>query len=243
MQPALPPQSGPPTTPCAHGPGAVAALVPERQPWVAAARGRLRAGARLGFCCSQPHQSVLQPGVAAAPVTLMPADSSGIAGSRARIYLPVQPSSPARRQNAISRKPGCSGAGGTLGMAAAALRHSGSSLTRYPQQHRRLCQEPTVAACPCWEAPGFPAGVSDVASLVAPLGTGRCWCRLTDSSGFGQGEAGSAGPPGLASSDPLSVCLAQVNVTVDYIRPASSATETVPAFSERTCATVSIGGM
>ncbi|OPJ71479.1 hypothetical protein AV530_014867 [Patagioenas fasciata monilis] len=35
----------------------------------------------------------------------------------------------------------------------------------------------------------------------------------------------------------------KVNVTVDYIRPASSATETVPAFSERTCATVSIGGM
>ncbi|KFV71267.1 Staphylococcal nuclease domain-containing protein 1, partial [Dryobates pubescens] len=35
----------------------------------------------------------------------------------------------------------------------------------------------------------------------------------------------------------------KVNVTVDYIRPASSATETVPAFSERTCATVSIGGI
>ncbi|KFO62249.1 Staphylococcal nuclease domain-containing protein 1, partial [Corvus brachyrhynchos] len=35
----------------------------------------------------------------------------------------------------------------------------------------------------------------------------------------------------------------KVNVSVDYIRPASSATETVPAFSERTCATVSIGGM
>uniref|UniRef100_F6PZ47 Staphylococcal nuclease domain-containing protein n=1 Tax=Equus caballus TaxID=9796 RepID=F6PZ47_HORSE len=35
----------------------------------------------------------------------------------------------------------------------------------------------------------------------------------------------------------------KVNVTVDYIRPASPATETVPAFSERTCATVTIGGM
>ncbi|XP_050808660.1 staphylococcal nuclease domain-containing protein 1 isoform X2 [Gopherus flavomarginatus] len=35
----------------------------------------------------------------------------------------------------------------------------------------------------------------------------------------------------------------QVNVTVDYIRPASTATETVPAFSERTCATVAIGGI
>uniref|UniRef100_A0A8C8RJP3 Staphylococcal nuclease domain-containing protein n=1 Tax=Pelusios castaneus TaxID=367368 RepID=A0A8C8RJP3_9SAUR len=35
----------------------------------------------------------------------------------------------------------------------------------------------------------------------------------------------------------------KVNVTVDYIRPASSATETVPAFSERTCATVAIGGI
>ncbi|XP_057406022.1 staphylococcal nuclease domain-containing protein 1 isoform X2 [Balaenoptera acutorostrata] len=35
----------------------------------------------------------------------------------------------------------------------------------------------------------------------------------------------------------------QVNVTVDYIRPASPATETVPAFSERTCATVTIGGI
>lgn len=35
----------------------------------------------------------------------------------------------------------------------------------------------------------------------------------------------------------------QVNVTVDYIRPASPATDTVPAFSERTCATVTIGGM
>uniref|UniRef100_A0A8D0HRC1 Staphylococcal nuclease and tudor domain containing 1 n=1 Tax=Sphenodon punctatus TaxID=8508 RepID=A0A8D0HRC1_SPHPU len=35
----------------------------------------------------------------------------------------------------------------------------------------------------------------------------------------------------------------KVNVTVDYIRPASSATETVPAFSERTCATVTIGGI
>ncbi|XP_053797955.1 staphylococcal nuclease domain-containing protein 1 isoform X2 [Vidua chalybeata] len=35
----------------------------------------------------------------------------------------------------------------------------------------------------------------------------------------------------------------KVNVSVDYIRPASSATDTVPAFSERTCATVSIGGI
>ncbi|XP_071274553.1 staphylococcal nuclease domain-containing protein 1 isoform X1 [Agelaius tricolor] len=35
----------------------------------------------------------------------------------------------------------------------------------------------------------------------------------------------------------------KVNISVDYIRPASSATDTVPAFSERTCATVSIGGI
>ncbi|KAM8818542.1 staphylococcal nuclease domain-containing protein 1 [Rhynchonycteris naso] len=35
----------------------------------------------------------------------------------------------------------------------------------------------------------------------------------------------------------------KVSVTVDYIRPASLATETVPAFSERTCATVTIGGI
>ncbi|XP_032076567.1 staphylococcal nuclease domain-containing protein 1 [Thamnophis elegans] len=35
----------------------------------------------------------------------------------------------------------------------------------------------------------------------------------------------------------------KVNVTVDYIRPASGATDTVPAFSERTCATVTIGGI
>ncbi|XP_066118322.1 staphylococcal nuclease domain-containing protein 1 [Saccopteryx bilineata] len=35
----------------------------------------------------------------------------------------------------------------------------------------------------------------------------------------------------------------KVSVTVDYIRPASPATETVPAFSERTCATVTIGGI
>ncbi|XP_060102051.1 staphylococcal nuclease domain-containing protein 1 [Heteronotia binoei] len=35
----------------------------------------------------------------------------------------------------------------------------------------------------------------------------------------------------------------KVNVTVDYIRPASSATDTAPAFSERTCATVTIGGI
>ncbi|XP_006090550.1 staphylococcal nuclease domain-containing protein 1 [Myotis lucifugus] len=35
----------------------------------------------------------------------------------------------------------------------------------------------------------------------------------------------------------------KVNVTVDYIRAASPATETVPAFSERTCATVTIGGI
>ncbi|XP_068828678.1 staphylococcal nuclease domain-containing protein 1 [Capricornis sumatraensis] len=35
----------------------------------------------------------------------------------------------------------------------------------------------------------------------------------------------------------------KVNVTVDYIRPASPATDTVPAFSERTCATVTIGGI
>ncbi|XP_076980552.1 staphylococcal nuclease domain-containing protein 1 isoform X1 [Tamandua tetradactyla] len=35
----------------------------------------------------------------------------------------------------------------------------------------------------------------------------------------------------------------KVNVTVDYIRPASPATETAPAFSERTCATVTIGGI
>uniref|UniRef100_A0A8U8C7M7 Staphylococcal nuclease domain-containing protein 1 n=1 Tax=Geospiza parvula TaxID=87175 RepID=A0A8U8C7M7_GEOPR len=44
-------------------------------------------------------------------------------------------------------------------------------------------------------------------------------------------------PPALSHS------LFQVNVSVDYIRPASSATDTVPAFSERTCATVSIGGI
>ena len=37
----------------------------------------------------------------------------------------------------------------------------------------------------------------------------------------------------------------QVNVMVDYIRAATTATETgtVPAFPERTCATVTIGGM
>lgn len=35
----------------------------------------------------------------------------------------------------------------------------------------------------------------------------------------------------------------KVNVTVDYIRPASPATDTVPAFSERTCATITIGGI
>ncbi|NP_001080500.1 staphylococcal nuclease and tudor domain containing protein 1 L homeolog [Xenopus laevis] len=35
----------------------------------------------------------------------------------------------------------------------------------------------------------------------------------------------------------------KVNVNVDYIRSASTATETVPAFSERTCATVTIGGI
>lgn len=46
----------------------------------------------------------------------------------------------------------------------------------------------------------------------------------------------------LAALTPLILYL-QVNVTVDYIRPASPATETVPAFSERTCATVTIGGM
>ncbi|XP_078533888.1 staphylococcal nuclease domain-containing protein 1 isoform X2 [Lissotriton helveticus] len=35
----------------------------------------------------------------------------------------------------------------------------------------------------------------------------------------------------------------KVNVNIDYIRPASAATETVPSFSERTCATVTIGGI
>ncbi|XP_073435341.1 staphylococcal nuclease domain-containing protein 1 isoform X1 [Dendrobates tinctorius] len=35
----------------------------------------------------------------------------------------------------------------------------------------------------------------------------------------------------------------KVNVNVDYIRPASAATETTPAFPERTCATVTIGGI
>lgn len=35
----------------------------------------------------------------------------------------------------------------------------------------------------------------------------------------------------------------KVNVTVDYIRAATGAGETTPAFSERTCATVSIGGI
>lgn len=37
----------------------------------------------------------------------------------------------------------------------------------------------------------------------------------------------------------------QVNVTVDYIRAATSSSETstIPAFAERTCATVTIGGM
>uniref|UniRef100_A0A8C5QMV6 Staphylococcal nuclease domain-containing protein n=1 Tax=Leptobrachium leishanense TaxID=445787 RepID=A0A8C5QMV6_9ANUR len=35
----------------------------------------------------------------------------------------------------------------------------------------------------------------------------------------------------------------KVNVNVDYIRAASAATETVPAFPERTCSTVTIGGI
>jgi len=35
----------------------------------------------------------------------------------------------------------------------------------------------------------------------------------------------------------------QVNVTVDYIRAATGPGESTPAFSERTCATVTIGGM
>ncbi|KAG9489774.1 hypothetical protein GDO78_005619 [Eleutherodactylus coqui] len=35
----------------------------------------------------------------------------------------------------------------------------------------------------------------------------------------------------------------KVNVNVDYIRSASAATETTPAFPERTCATVTIGGI
>ncbi|XP_075064620.1 staphylococcal nuclease domain-containing protein 1 isoform X2 [Mixophyes fleayi] len=35
----------------------------------------------------------------------------------------------------------------------------------------------------------------------------------------------------------------KVNVNVDYIRSASAATETVPAFPERTCATITIGGI
>ncbi|KAM5173085.1 staphylococcal nuclease domain-containing protein 1 [Mantella aurantiaca] len=35
----------------------------------------------------------------------------------------------------------------------------------------------------------------------------------------------------------------KVNVNVDYIRSASAATDTVPAFSERTCATITIGGI
>ncbi|KAM8974619.1 staphylococcal nuclease domain-containing protein 1 isoform 2-T2 [Pelodytes ibericus] len=35
----------------------------------------------------------------------------------------------------------------------------------------------------------------------------------------------------------------KVNINVDYIRSASQATETVPAFSERTCATITIGGI
>ncbi|XP_066490131.1 staphylococcal nuclease domain-containing protein 1 isoform X2 [Tiliqua scincoides] len=35
----------------------------------------------------------------------------------------------------------------------------------------------------------------------------------------------------------------KVNVSVDYIRPASSATDSAPAFSERTCSTVTIGGI
>lgn len=35
----------------------------------------------------------------------------------------------------------------------------------------------------------------------------------------------------------------KVNVNVDYIRSASAATDTVPAFPERTCATVTIGGI
>lgn len=35
----------------------------------------------------------------------------------------------------------------------------------------------------------------------------------------------------------------KVNVSVDYIRAATPATETVPAFPERTCATVTIGGI
>lgn len=79
------------------------------------------------------------------------------------------------------------------------------------------------------------------------LGRGRCRGWPADSRDLGQGEDGGGGgygkPPGWTALTPVPVCLVQVNVTVDYIRPASSATETVPAFSERTCATVSIGGM
>lgn len=35
----------------------------------------------------------------------------------------------------------------------------------------------------------------------------------------------------------------QVNVTVDYIRAATGPAEGTPVFAERTCATVTIGGM
>lgn len=78
-------------------------------------------GARPGFQgargCSPPCQSILQTGLCvplgAAPATLMPADSYGLAGSCALIYLQVQLSSPTGGQNAITRKPGGIGAGRT----------------------------------------------------------------------------------------------------------------------------------
>lgn len=92
-------------------------------------------------------------------------------------------------------------------------------------------------------------GVSDAASLVAPPVPATGW-QSAPLPGQGEnavsrdfGIAEGLGAPGLDVLTPFPLCLAQVNVTVDYIRPASSATETVPAFSERTCATVSIGGM
>lgn len=221
--------------------------------WV---HGRVSRAPR-GF--SLPRQSVLQTGLGvplgAVPATLMPADSSGFAGSCAFIYLQLQASSPSRGQNAITRKPGGTRAARVLGIPAAALRHAESFASASGR-----CRRAPVPVPGTWAGnlsslggswfnvpgPGSHAGVSDVASPAAPsvpnlagkwllyLGTGRC---------RGWQGCGAGGGGGCAGTDPPPVCLAQVNVTVDYIRPASSATETVPAFSERTCATVSIGGM
>uniref|UniRef100_A0ACB8FLX9 Uncharacterized protein n=1 Tax=Sphaerodactylus townsendi TaxID=933632 RepID=A0ACB8FLX9_9SAUR len=115
----------------------------------------------------------------------------------------------------------------------AALQVSAAGELRHlPKPGRESLQEP--------RPPPLKLGLPGMAEM--PLfGADR---RPGGLQGEGGNPRGSSGTEKEATAVPgVGPSRAEVNVTVDYIRPASSATDTAPAFSERTCATVTIGGM